>query len=75
MIDPKKRCKDCKGKKVKKEKKVLKVEIDKGSPNGEQYTIHGEGHELPEAEAGDVVVVVKIRPHKMFARKGADIHL
>lgn len=55
-MDPSKMCKDCKGKKVKKENKVLKVEIDKGSPNGEKYVIHGEGNEVPDVEAGDVVV-------------------
>lgn len=37
IIDPAKRCKVCLGKKIKKESKQLKVEIDKGAPNGEQY--------------------------------------
>lgn len=55
-MDPTKMCKECKGKKVKKEQKTLKVEIDKGSPNGEKYQIHGEGHEVPDVEPGDVVV-------------------
>jgi len=36
----------------------LKVEIDKGAPNGEKYTIHGEGDEIPGAEAGDVIVQI-----------------
>lgn len=43
IIDIEKRCKVCKGKKVSRDKKKLTVEIDKGSPNGDQYTIHGEG--------------------------------
>jgi DnaJ-class molecular chaperone len=55
-MDPSKVCKTCNGKKIKKEKKTLKVEIDKGSPNGERYTIHGEGDEVPDIEAGDVIV-------------------
>ena len=42
-MDPSKICKTCAGKKIKKESKTIKVEIDKGSPNGERYTIHGEG--------------------------------
>ena len=41
MINMEKRCKVCKGKKVKRDKKKLTVEMDKGSPNGEQFTIHG----------------------------------
>lgn len=73
MINPEKRCKDCKGKKVKKERKKVKVEMDKGSPNGEQFVVHGEGDCVPEVEPGDVVVVIKIRPNKQFQRKGADL--
>lgn len=73
MIDPEKRCKDCKGKKVKKDRKKLKVEMDKGTPQGEQFIIHGEGDCVPEVEPGDVVVVMKIRPNKTFQRKGADL--
>jgi DnaJ family protein A protein 2 len=34
-VDPSKRCKTCIGKKIKAENKTLKVEIDKGAPNGE----------------------------------------
>lgn len=74
-IDLTKRCKDCKGKKVKRDKKKLKVEIDKGSPHDEQYTIHGEGDCVPDVEAGDVIVVVKVRTNKIFSRKGADLHM
>jgi DnaJ family protein A protein 2 len=53
----------------------MKVEIDKGAPNGEKYTIHGEGDEVPEAEAGDVIVVIKEKKHKTFLRKGADLFM
>jgi DnaJ family protein A protein 2 len=73
MIDPEKRCKDCKGKKVKKDRKKLKVEMDKGTPQGEQFIVHGEGDCVPEVEHGDVIVVVKIRPNKSIVRKGADL--
>ena len=47
--------------------------MDKGSPNGEQYSIHGEGNEVPDIEAGDVIVVIKEKPHKVFKRRGADL--
>ena len=53
----------------------MKVEIDKGAPNGEKYTIHGEGNEVPDAEAGDVIVQIKEKKHKHFARKGADLFM
>lgn len=73
MIDMAKRCKTCKGKKVKRDRKKLSLDIDKGSPNGEQFTIHGEGDCVPDVEPGDVVVVIKVRPNKIFSRKGGDL--
>ena len=75
MIDMEKRCRASKGKKVVRGMKKLSVEIDKGSPDGEQYTIHGEGDQVPDVEPGDVIVVVKIRPNKIFKRKGADLYM
>jgi len=75
MINMEKRCKVCKGKKVSRDRKKLTVDIDKGSPNGEQYTLHGEGDCVPEVEPGDVIVVVKIRQNKIFSRKGADLYM
>lgn len=75
VIDPAKMCKDCKGKKIKKEKKKLNVEVDKGAPSGEKYTKHGEGDEIPDAEAGDVIVILEEKKHKLFKRKGADLFM
>lgn len=56
VINEKDRCKTCEGKKVVKEKKILDVQIDKGAPNGERYTFHGEADEYPGIEPGDVVI-------------------
>ena len=60
---------------MKKETKDLKVEVDKGAPNGEQYTIHGEGDEVPDVEAGDVIIKINEKPHPIFKRKGADLFM
>ena len=73
VIDEANKCQTCKGKKVTKEKKVLDAQIDKGAPNNQQYTFHGEADEFPGQEAGDVVIVVQEQPHKRFKRKGADL--
>lgn len=73
IIDLKLRCKECKGKKVKRENKTLSVEVDKGSPDGEQFTLHGEGDCVPDVEPGDLIAVIKIKEHKLFKRKGADL--
>ncbi len=58
-IDPKLQCKACQGKKIKKETKTLNVTIDKGSPHGDKQVIHGEADEIPDAEPGDVHIIVK----------------
>ncbi len=44
-IKDKDRCKKCKGKKVVDDIKLLEVQIDKGCPDGERYTFHGEADE------------------------------
>jgi DnaJ-class molecular chaperone len=74
-IDDKKKCKVCNGKKLKKENKKLKVEIDKGAPHGEKYTMHGEGDEIPDAEPGDVIVQILEKKHKTLVIRGADLIL
>ena len=63
------------GNKVKKEKKVLEVQVDKGCPDGEKYVFHGESDAIPGGEPGDVIIVVKEQPHKVFKRKGADLFM
>jgi DnaJ-class molecular chaperone len=40
------KCKKCLGEKSIQEKKEINVKIDKGAPDGQRYTFHGEGHEL-----------------------------
>jgi DnaJ homolog subfamily A member 2 len=73
VIDEANKCKTCNGKKVVKEKKIIEAEIDKGAPNNQQYTFHGEADEFPGVEPGDVVIIVQEQPHKRFKRKGADL--
>lgn len=76
MIYEEKLCKTCKGKKVKREKVNLKVEIFKGTPDDHKYIIAGEGNCDPNADPGDVHVIVKVQTKsKLFERKGADLYM
>jgi len=36
--------------------------------------ISGEGDCVPDVDPGDVIAVIKIRPNKIYTRKGADLH-
>jgi len=67
------KCKDCKGEKISAETKTLEIDLDKGVPDGHRYNFPLEGDQIPEVEAGDIVVEVFLEKHKHFIRKGADL--
>jgi DnaJ family protein A protein 2 len=67
------KCKECKGQKVKQEKKVLEIHVDKGATDGKRYVFAGESDQVPDVEAGDVIVELQLEKHKRFHRKGADL--
>ena len=75
IIDPKDRCKECKGKKVVKETKIIEVEIDKGMEEGKRITFSGEGDQAPGVTPGDIVVVLKEKddPEYSFIRRENDL--
>ena len=73
IVDPKFRCKKCKGKRVLEEKKVIEVQIDKGAPNKHRYNFHGESDEAPGFQPGDLVVEIQEKEHEVFKRKKADL--
>ncbi|KAH7889816.1 hypothetical protein F5I97DRAFT_1847565 [Phlebopus sp. FC_14] len=73
VINPKDRCANCKGKKVVAEKKILEVHIDKGMKGGQTITFTGESDQSPNAQSGDVVIVVEEKPHDRFKRQENDL--
>lgn len=75
IIDPKDRCKLCKGKKTVKESKIIEVEVDRGMKEGERITFSGEGDQAPGVLPGDIVVVLKQKEDNEFPfdRSGDDL--
>ncbi|KAG6868999.1 hypothetical protein C0993_005657 [Termitomyces sp. T159_Od127] len=73
VINAKDRCTQCKGKKVVPDKKVLEVHIDKGMKGGQTVHFRGESDQSPDAEAGDVVIVIEEKPHDRFKRQENDL--
>lgn len=69
VINPKDRCSQCKGKKVMPEKKILEVHVDKGMKGGQTIVFNGESDQSPNAESGDVVIVIEEKPHERFKRQ------
>ncbi len=67
-------CKKCRGGGRVVEERRLDVQVPPGIHDGQRIRISGEGHAgLPGGEAGDVYVLVHVRPDPRFAREGDDI--
>lgn len=73
IINMKDRCTNCKGKKVMPEKKLLEVHIDKGMKGGQTITFNGESDQSPNAQSGDVVIVIEEKPHDRFKRQETNL--
>lgn len=73
IINMKDRCTQCKGKKTVPDKKFLEVHIDKGMKGGQTIQFRGESDQAPNAEPGDVIIVVEEKPHDRFRRQENDL--
>jgi DnaJ family protein A protein 2 len=74
-MDPKDKCKQCKGHKLFDDKKVMEIPIERGVPSEHDYVFHDEGDEYPDVHAGDLVIKINIKKHTVFTRKGADLYV
>merc|ERR1712129_237974 len=72
-------CSHCGGQgksfRTKQEREVLEVHVQKGSPDNHKVVFREMADEHPDADAGDVVFVLKQQEHPEFKRKGADLFL
>ena len=67
-------CPDCDGAGRVLEERTLEVEIPAGIHDGQRIRLSGEGHAgLLGGRAGDVYVLVRLRPHPLFVREGNDV--
>ncbi len=68
-------CSDCNGSGKARRKRKIQVTIPKGIENGAQLRISGEGEGgFNGGASGDLYVVVRVKPHPLFARVGNDTH-
>ncbi|PWU25328.1 MAG: molecular chaperone DnaJ [Candidatus Rokuibacteriota bacterium] len=64
-------CKSCRGEGRQTRERLLKVTIPAGVEDGNQLRLSGEGEDgLLGGPAGDLYVVIHIRPHEIFVRQG-----
>ena len=71
----KKRCKTCKGLGKIEKIKTVEITIPPGVDNGTQIRLTGEGELGNHNLAGDLYVVLHVRPHKLFHREGTDLSI
>ena len=65
-------CSECRGSGKKKGIKKTSFDIPPGVDNGD-YAVPHEGHEIPGGINGDLIIRIKVMPHKFFKRDGMDI--
>jgi molecular chaperone DnaJ len=69
------RCHDCRGAGRIEGLQTLKVTIPMGVDDGTRLRLFGEGEAgISSGEAGDLYVVISLRPHPLFERDGNDLH-
>jgi molecular chaperone DnaJ len=68
------RCRECRGSGRTVEERALDVEIPPGIHDGQRIRLSGEGHAgTLGGRAGDVYVLVRVRPDPQFVREGNDV--
>lgn len=70
----KEKCTTCHGKGTVKKQKKIHIKIPAGIDNGQQIRVAGQGEPgINGGPAGDLYVVVQVKPHEFFQRDGDDI--
>ncbi len=68
-------CRACDGAGRVVETRTLQVDVPAGIHDGQRIRVSGEGHAAPVGgRAGDVYVLVRVRPDSRFVREGNDIY-
>lgn len=68
-------CNSCSGKGRVQEEKTLSVKIPAGVDTGDRIRLAGEGEAGEKGGTpGDLYVMIKVKPHKIFERDGSDLH-
>lgn len=66
-------CGRCRGAGRRRGTSPVSFQMPRGIEDGD-YIVRGQGHEVPGGESGDLIVRVRVEPHRTFRRDGADIY-
>jgi len=73
IIDDKDKCSNCSGKQVVSDRKILELIVEPGMKDNQRITFAGESDQAPDMEPGDVIFVIRTKPHDRFKRSGNDL--
>ncbi|KAL9644475.1 hypothetical protein ABK040_016601 [Willaertia magna] len=69
-------CEECKNRfNVIQKATALTIQIDKGMRDGEEIVFYGEGDATRSHRSGDLIFVLKARPHQTFVRQNDDLKM
>ena len=68
-------CKECNGNTCKADKSSIEVNVPAGAPNGHRIVFKGMADENVGHETGDLIIVVREKPHSLFSRQGNDLFI
>jgi molecular chaperone DnaJ len=72
---PENACPHCDGQGVFESREKVKVKIPKGIDNGQTLRVPGGGNATKNGDDGDLYLLVKVKPHKIFSRDKFDIYM
>ena len=67
-------CPRCHGEKVSLANKKMKIDLPPGIETNSNLRIQGEGHRIPNGEAGDVILTIIVKDDKFFVRNNRDLY-
>lgn len=70
---PERICKHCRGAGIMPKRQTIDIEIPPGIRDGEAIKLTGLGEEISKGQAGDLYVRMRVLPHHLFRREGADL--
>jgi molecular chaperone DnaJ len=68
------KCPECKGSGRTKDRKTYQVKIPAGIQDSEKIRLRGGGADSRSGKAGDLIITVRVEPHRFFTRKGDDLY-
>eukprot|EP00667_Euglena_gracilis_P012221 EG_transcript_12540 len=69
------RCPVCSAEKIVSEMSTVPIKVPAAVRDGTRMAVRGQGHEIPDGPAGDLIVVVQQEPHPVFMRHNDDLIL